>query len=119
MEAGAATAPQAATRARAKTKRKSRGTSRRCRGGCGSSCAAIVVFCLFPFYWLINISLKTGNDLLSSSLFPPHPTLKNYKDVFNNPDFTKALRNSAVVALTHDGARARPSGPSAPTRWRG
>jgi multiple sugar transport system permease protein len=62
--------------------------------------AAILVFCLFPFYWLINISLKTGNDLLSSSLFPKHPTLQNYKDVFNNPDFTKALRNSAVVALS-------------------
>jgi multiple sugar transport system permease protein len=62
--------------------------------------AAIVVFCLFPFYWLINISLKTGNDLLSSSLFPPHPTLKNYKSIFENPDFTKALRNSAVVALS-------------------
>src|SRR5215210_7165656 len=62
--------------------------------------AAIVVFCLFPFYWLINISLKTGNDLLSSSLFPPHPTLKNYSAVFHNPDFTKALRNIAVVALS-------------------
>jgi multiple sugar transport system permease protein len=61
---------------------------------------AIVVFCLFPFYWLVNISLKTGNDLLSSSMFPPHPTLKNYSDVFKNPDFTKALRNSAVVALS-------------------
>jgi multiple sugar transport system permease protein len=61
---------------------------------------AIVIFCLFPFYWLINISLKTGNDLQSSSLIPPNPTLKNYKDIFNNPDFTKALRNSAVVALT-------------------
>ena len=62
--------------------------------------AAIVLFCLFPFYWLINISLKTGNDLQSSSLVPPHPTLKNYSDIFKNPDFTKALRNSAVVALT-------------------
>jgi len=62
--------------------------------------AAIVLFCLFPFYWLINISLKTGNDLLSSSLFPPNPTLKNYSAVFHNPDFTKALRNSAVVALS-------------------
>jgi multiple sugar transport system permease protein len=61
---------------------------------------AIVVFCLFPFYWLVNISLKTGNDLLSSSLFPPHPTLKNYSEIFKNPDFTKALRNSAVVALS-------------------
>jgi multiple sugar transport system permease protein len=62
--------------------------------------AAIVVFCLFPFYWLISISLKTGNDLQSSSLIPPNPTLANYREIFKNPDFTKALRNSAVVALS-------------------
>jgi trehalose/maltose transport system permease protein len=62
--------------------------------------AAIVLFCLFPFYWLINISLKTGNDLQSSSLVPPNPTLDNYRSIFENPDFTLALRNSAVVALT-------------------
>jgi multiple sugar transport system permease protein len=61
---------------------------------------AIVVFCLFPFYWLINISLKTGNDLQSSRLIPPHPTLDNYQAIFKNPDFTKSLRNSAVVALS-------------------
>src|SRR3954452_17043818 len=59
----------------------------------------IVVFCLFPFYWLINISLKTGTDLTSSSLIPPQPTLKNYQEIFKNPDFTKALRNSAAVSL--------------------
>ena len=23
----------------------------------------IMIFCLFPFYWLINTSLKTGADL--------------------------------------------------------
>jgi multiple sugar transport system permease protein len=99
MEAGAATAPQAAPRARAKTKRKSRDRSK-VPWWMWIVVLAIIVFCLFPFYWLVNISLKTGNDLLSSSMFPPHPTLKNYSDVFKNPDFTKALRNSAVVALT-------------------
>jgi multiple sugar transport system permease protein len=62
--------------------------------------AAIVLFCLFPFYWLINISLKTGNDLQSSGLLPPHPTLTNYSNIFKNPDFTNALRNSAIVALS-------------------
>jgi multiple sugar transport system permease protein len=62
--------------------------------------AAILIFCLFPFYWLINISLKNGDDLTSSALIPPHPTLANYKAVFQNPDFTHALRNSAIVALT-------------------
>jgi multiple sugar transport system permease protein len=37
---------------------------------------AIVVFCLLPFYWLVNISLKTGPDLSSANLVPPHPSLK-------------------------------------------
>src|SRR3954452_8487650 len=62
--------------------------------------AAIVLFCLFPFYWLINISLKTGNDLQSSSLIPPNPTLDNNQPILETPDFTKSLRNSAVVALS-------------------
>src|SRR3954447_15907795 len=61
---------------------------------------AILIFCLFPFYWLVNISLKAGDDLQSSRLIPPPPTLTNYKSIFQNPDFTLALRNSAVVALT-------------------
>jgi multiple sugar transport system permease protein len=61
--------------------------------------AAIVVFCLLPFYWLVNVSLKTGPDLSSSALVPPHPTLKNYESIFRNADFTRALLNSAIVAL--------------------
>jgi len=60
---------------------------------------AIVVFCLFPFYWLINTSLKTGSDLSGSALVPPSPTLENYESIFRNSDFTKALQNSAIVAL--------------------
>src|SRR3954469_18911612 len=62
--------------------------------------AAIVVFCLFPFYWLINLSLKTGEDLGSSSLFPPNPTLANYKSIFQNSDFTRSLLNSAIISLS-------------------
>jgi multiple sugar transport system permease protein len=61
---------------------------------------AIVVFCLLPFYWLVNISLKTGPDLSSADLFPPHPSLNNYKSIFQNSNFTRALGNSAIVALT-------------------
>jgi multiple sugar transport system permease protein len=61
---------------------------------------AIVIFCLLPFYWLVNISLKTGPDLSSADLFPPHPSLQNYKSIFQNSNFTRALANSAIVALT-------------------
>src|SRR5690349_24815646 len=94
----AVTAPQATTASRAETKvKKSKGP--RTPWWMWIAVAAIVIFCLFPFYWLINISLKTGNDLQSSGIVPPHPTLANYKAIFQNPDFTKSLRNSAVVAL--------------------
>src|SRR3954451_9378206 len=61
--------------------------------------AAIVIFCLFPFYWLVRISLKTGVDLRSGSAYPPHPTLANYKSIFQNGDFTRALLNSAVISV--------------------
>jgi multiple sugar transport system permease protein len=57
----------------------------------------IVIFCLFPFYWLINVSLKTGPELSQADLLPPSPTLDNYESVFENSDFTKALRNSVGI----------------------
>jgi multiple sugar transport system permease protein len=60
---------------------------------------AIVVFCLAPFYWLVNISLKTGPDLSGSAIVPPNPTLDNYQSVFQNDDFIHALGNSAIVSL--------------------
>jgi multiple sugar transport system permease protein len=61
--------------------------------------AAIVIFCLFPFYWLINMSLKTGADLGESKLYPPNPTLANYESIFRNGDFTRALLNSTIIAV--------------------
>ena len=61
--------------------------------------ALIMLFCLFPFYWLINVSLKTGADLSSSKLVPPHPSFRNYSSVLKNHDFLKALRNSAIISL--------------------
>jgi multiple sugar transport system permease protein len=60
---------------------------------------AIIVFCLFPFYWLVNVSLKTGADLSGSELVPPHPTLDNYESIFRNDDFTNGLKNSTIVAF--------------------
>jgi multiple sugar transport system permease protein len=60
----------------------------------------IIAFCLFPFYWLINTSLKTGADLSSSAAFPPNPTLRNYESIVQNDDFILALRNSAIVAIS-------------------
>ena len=60
--------------------------------------AAVVVFCLFPFYWLINTSLKSGADLSGAALLPPSPTVDNYTSIFEDTAFTNALRNSAIIA---------------------
>jgi multiple sugar transport system permease protein len=60
----------------------------------------IMIFCLFPFYWLINTSLKTGADLSTGKIYPPHPNLDNYSSIFGNSDFTDALRSSAIISVT-------------------
>jgi multiple sugar transport system permease protein len=58
----------------------------------------IMLFCLFPFYWLINTSLKTGQDLSNADIFPPSPSLDNYQSIFEDSNFTTALRNSVIVS---------------------
>jgi trehalose/maltose transport system permease protein len=57
-----------------------------------------IIFCLFPFYWMINTSLKTGGELSTGHLFPHNPSFDNYSSIFKNGDFTHALRTSAIVA---------------------
>ena len=98
MEAASVPARSAeATRARTKTQKAPRtGTP----WWMWIAVVAIVVFCLFPFYWLVNTSLKTGGDLSSASLVPPNPTLQNYESIFKDSNFTKALGNSAIVSLS-------------------
>jgi multiple sugar transport system permease protein len=59
---------------------------------------AIMAFCLFPFYWLINTSLKTGQDLSTAKIFPPNPSFDNYTSIFEDSNFTTALRNSIIVS---------------------
>src|SRR5215218_8134349 len=92
--APAVTVPEPAARERAR-KRPRQGQS----PWIWLAVVAIILFCLFPFYWLVNVSLKTGADLSSSSLVPPNPSLDNYESIFKNDDFTNGLKNSAIVAL--------------------
>jgi trehalose/maltose transport system permease protein len=95
----AASVPAADVRPRAKKKKLKTGEQQKTPWWMWICVVAIVLFCLFPFYWLINTSLKTGPDLSTSSLFPPNPTLENFKSIFKDSNFTTALKNSAIVAL--------------------
>ena len=80
--------------------------------------AAIVVFCLFPFYWLINMSLKTGRGPVDAALVPPNPTLANYEAIFQNDDFTRALQQQRDRVAASPRSSRSSSARSAPTRWR-
>jgi multiple sugar transport system permease protein len=95
----AASVPAADVRPRAKKKKLKTGEQQKTPWWMWVCVVAIVVFCLFPFYWLINTSLKTGPDLSTSALFPPNPTLDNFQSIFKDSNFTNALKNSAIVAL--------------------
>lgn len=58
----------------------------------------ILLYCLFPFFWLIMTSLKQGDRALNSpDLFQGPFGLQNYRNVFEQ-DFALNLRNSLAVA---------------------
>src|SRR5215213_8970190 len=90
--------PEVRERARPKSKRR-RGPGVWRQVLVWASVVLIIVFCLFPIYWIVNTSLKAGQDLSSGALLPPNPTLKNYDSIFSNDAFTKALRNSVIVSF--------------------
>ena len=58
------------------------------------------LWCLFPIYWLVTMSLKQQVDAISRHpRFLFHPILDNYEAVFSNPDVWSYFRSSLIVAL--------------------
>lgn len=71
------------------------------RIGTGVAVAAILLYCLIPFYWMINVSLKRSSFALNNSLLPIPFSLENYVAVFDpSNNFGRALLNSLIVAGT-------------------
>jgi trehalose/maltose transport system permease protein len=60
----------------------------------------IVVYAVFPFYWAIVSSLRTGQALFSTALVPGSFDLGNYVAVFREQPFARNILNSLVVATT-------------------
>jgi len=63
--------------------------------------AAVILFCVFPFYWMVTTSLKTQVLALES---PPvwvfEPTLTNYRTVLTEDGVGRTLVNSLIVAVS-------------------
>ena len=56
-----------------------------------------IVFALLPIYWMVNMSLRTNQEILSSfSLFPTNPTWDNYATIFTDVSWYSGYINSLI-----------------------
>lgn len=60
-----------------------------------------IFFLMLPIYWLINMSFKSNQEILSTfTLIPESPTLSNYAVIFSDPSWYNGYINSMIyVAL--------------------
>ncbi|NRG16605.1 carbohydrate ABC transporter permease [Rhizobiales bacterium] len=61
---------------------------------------AIAVFAVFPFYYAILSSFRSGSQLFTASILPGHIDFRNYISVFTEQPFGRNILNSVVVAFT-------------------
>ena len=62
----------------------------------------VILFPLFPLYWLVISSLKSTHELLQAppSWFPAHPTISAFKEAFDAVPFAHSFFNSFLYAGT-------------------
>lgn len=59
-----------------------------------------VLFLLVPIYWLLNMSLKTNQEILGAfTLIPDAPTLDNYLTIFTDPAWYTGYINSMIYVV--------------------
>lgn len=60
----------------------------------------VMLFALFPVYWLVNQSFKGKAEFTANppSLLVKHPTTDNYYDLLVTQDFKIYIKNSLIVA---------------------
>jgi multiple sugar transport system permease protein len=73
--------------------------TRRQMTGWASANIAVLVFALFPVFWLLMLSLKEPATLSDGRLIPSSWSFENYKSIFKQDVFNRALVNSIGIAL--------------------
>src|SRR4051794_282346 len=54
-----------------------------------------ILILLVPIYWLVNMSFKTNEEIVSSlTLYPHHPTIANYVTIFTQKAWYSGYINS-------------------------
>ncbi len=59
-----------------------------------------IFFLMLPIYWLVNMSFKTNQEILSKfTLIPDNPTLSNYAVIFSDPSWYNGYINSIIYVV--------------------
>ena len=59
-----------------------------------------IFFLMLPIYWLVNMSFKTNQEILSKfTLIPDDPTLANYAVIFTDPSWYNGYINSIIYVV--------------------
>ncbi|MFV0504473.1 MAG: carbohydrate ABC transporter permease [Lachnospirales bacterium] len=54
---------------------------------------------IYPFFWVINNSFKTSNEILSNAFsLPANFTVENYTNAFSNLDIVRSYMNSVIIS---------------------
>ncbi len=62
--------------------------------------ALYILFLLLPIYWLVNMSFKTNQEIVSTfTLWPANPTLDNYRTIFTDPSWYSGYINSIIYVV--------------------
>jgi trehalose/maltose transport system permease protein len=69
------------------------------RAGFAFAVGVILLYALFPFYYAVITSLKSGSDLFRVDYFPFVWHWDNYAGLFAHQPFGRNIANSVVVAL--------------------
>ncbi|MFE4357962.1 carbohydrate ABC transporter permease [Kitasatospora xanthocidica] len=67
--------------------------------GWGIANLVVVLYALFPVWWIVALSFKDPGTLSDGAFVPRRWTLANYRGIFQTSEFTRALVNSIGIAL--------------------
>jgi multiple sugar transport system permease protein len=60
----------------------------------------MLVFALFPIFWMVNTSLKTNTEILNNKVWPSAPRTQNYVDLWDKVNFDESFMTSLRVCTT-------------------
>jgi len=74
-------------------------TTAKQKTGWGVANVVAILLAIVPVLWIVSLSFKDPSTITDDKFIPRKWTLQNYRGIFSNSDFTRALINSIGIAI--------------------